>query len=208
MHDPGEKEIDERIAVPVRVRSGGRLLPIVRRMYERVGILPLLFLIALVAFGLHQPRFLTVINLTNICVQASYLVIVALAQTLVIITAGFDLSVGSAIALTSILTALSMIAVSSPAWMAIAGGAVVALAVGSRGRHQRGLGFLHADLSVDCHSWYSHRGSRNGTVNLERYADLWNAARVRIGVCAGARLRRSCTSAGGRFSSDCVAFVP
>jgi ribose transport system permease protein len=131
MREPVEREMDKRIAIPVRVRSGGRLLPIIRRVYERVGVLPLLFLIALVAFGLHQPRFLTVINLTNVCVQASYLVIVALAQTLVIITAGFDLSVGSAIALTSILTALSMIAVSSPAWMAIAGGAVVALAVGS-----------------------------------------------------------------------------
>jgi len=131
MHEPIESEIHEWPANPARVRSGGRALPIIRRAYERIGILPLLFVIALVTFGLHQPRFLTLINLTNICVQASYLVIVALAQTLVIITAGFDLSVGSAIALTSILTALSMIAVSSPPWMAIAGGAIVALAVGS-----------------------------------------------------------------------------
>ena len=104
-------------------KSGRDLTLMIQGLYHRIGLLPLLFLVAVCLFGVNQPRFLSVSNLTNICIQSSYLVIVALAQTLVIITAGFDLSVGTGIALTSILTALGMIAAGPDPVVAIACGA-------------------------------------------------------------------------------------
>lgn len=101
-----------------------------RSAYQRIGALPPLFLLAVVIFGLQQPRFLSLANLTNVAIQSSYLAIVALAQTLVIVTAGFDLSVGATIALASILTAMTMTAGGFDPVTAILAGGVVSAAVG------------------------------------------------------------------------------
>ncbi|MGH7076326.1 MAG: ABC transporter permease [Stellaceae bacterium] len=126
---PSEKRTDRpTLSFPRRVTA--KPISAFVHLFDRVGALPFLFLIAIGLFSIDQPRFLTLNNLVNVGVQSSYLVIVALAQTLVIITAGFDLSVGATIALTSIVTALSMIASGLPPWFGIACGAVAALAVG------------------------------------------------------------------------------
>ena len=52
------------------------------------------------------PEFLTIGNLTNVFTNFSYVAIVSLGSTLVILTAGIDLSVGSTMALVAIMTAL------------------------------------------------------------------------------------------------------
>ena len=52
------------------------------------------------------PVFLSMGNLVNVATNFSYIAIVSLGATLVIITGGIDLSVGSVMALTAILTAL------------------------------------------------------------------------------------------------------
>ena len=52
------------------------------------------------------PVFLTLNNLVNVATNFSYIAIVSLGATLVIITGGIDLSVGSVMALSAILTAL------------------------------------------------------------------------------------------------------
>ena len=52
------------------------------------------------------PEFMTVGNLTNVFTNFSYVAIVSLGATLVILTAGIDLSVGSTMALVAIITAL------------------------------------------------------------------------------------------------------
>lgn len=57
------------------------------------------FLICVVFFSLATDVFLTVGNLLNILRQAAPILIVAVAMTFVIITAGIDLSVGSQVAL-------------------------------------------------------------------------------------------------------------
>lgn len=101
-----------------------------RLAYQRIGALPPLFLLAVLVFGLQQPRFLSLVNLSNVAVQSSYLVIVALAQTLVIVTAGFDLSVGATIALASILTAMAMTTGGLDPVTAILLGGCVSAAVG------------------------------------------------------------------------------
>src|ERR687895_1457610 len=64
----------------------------------RGGALIILFLLV-VAFAIVTPDFLTVNNLINILRQYSVLMILAVGQTLVIVSRGIDLSVASTAAL-------------------------------------------------------------------------------------------------------------
>lgn len=79
------------------------------RLLVMVGVLPILLILMAVIFGSIEPRFLNPTNLMNILRQATFLVIVAIGQMLVLISAGFDLSVGAIVALTSVVTALVMV---------------------------------------------------------------------------------------------------
>jgi ribose transport system permease protein len=68
---------------------------------------PLLILLVLVSLlSLVEPLFLTERNIQNVLVQTSVIACLAIGQLLVILTAGIDLSVGSAIALTTVVGAL------------------------------------------------------------------------------------------------------
>ena len=72
-----------------------------------VSIGPLLILITLVALiSLLTPYFLTPINIKNILAQTAVIAIVALGQHLVILTRGIDLSVGSNLALATVIGGL------------------------------------------------------------------------------------------------------
>jgi len=68
----------------------------------------LFFVACIVLFSLASPNFLTVGNLMNIIRQAAPILIVAVAMTLVITTAGIDLSVGSIVALVNAVAALAL----------------------------------------------------------------------------------------------------
>jgi ribose/xylose/arabinose/galactoside ABC-type transport system permease subunit len=72
--------------------------------------MPLLTLFVLCAFtALATDRFLSPLNLTNILVQSSIMAVIALGMTFVIIGGGFDLSVGSTVALSGCVAALVMV---------------------------------------------------------------------------------------------------
>ena len=72
-----------------------------------LSIGPLLILILLVAvISLLTPYFLTPINVKNILAQTAVIAIVALGQHLVILTRGIDLSVGSNLALATVVGGL------------------------------------------------------------------------------------------------------
>lgn len=73
--------------------------------------LPAMFMFAVIAFALGNPDFLTVDNLTNVVRQSVYLLIVALAQMIVMVGGGLDLSVGSMVSLASVVGATVMAAV-------------------------------------------------------------------------------------------------
>ena len=74
------------------------------------GLTPLLTLLVLCAFtALATDRFLSPLNLTNILVQSSIMAVIALGMTFVIIGGGFDLSVGSTVALSGCIAALVMV---------------------------------------------------------------------------------------------------
>ncbi len=79
------------------------------QLFLKVGVLPFFLAGALIIFSLLSPHFLSVQNLTNVARQSVYLVLVSLGQMIVLITGGFDLSVGTAIALTSVVSATAMV---------------------------------------------------------------------------------------------------
>ena len=79
-----------------------------RSIAASIGMMPLLLLALIVLFGLLEPRFVSEANLFNLTRQSTYLIIVCVAQFLILITGGIDLSVGSNVALVSVVTATVM----------------------------------------------------------------------------------------------------
>src|SRR5690606_30110550 len=66
--------------------------------------------VLLLVLALFEPRIASGRNLLNLVTQTSYLAVFASAQMLVILIRGFDLSLGSAVSLISVLTALMLTA--------------------------------------------------------------------------------------------------
>ncbi|QOZ27988.1 ABC transporter permease [Bradyrhizobium sp. CCBAU 51753] len=64
----------------------------------------------IVLFAVGNPRFLSAVNLTNIGLQASLLLMLALPMTLIILTAGLDLSVGALLGLCGVVIAALLVA--------------------------------------------------------------------------------------------------
>jgi rhamnose transport system permease protein len=106
----------------------GWLQAVVR--FREVGII--LFILVLgVLVSLRTPAFLTATNFNNILLNIAILVIVALAQAIVIITRGIDLSVGSLIGLTAMMVAFTVVAFPGlPAPLAVALGMALGAALG------------------------------------------------------------------------------
>lgn len=70
--------------------------------------LVLVFLITL--FGAIAPGFLSIANLSNVLVQSTILMMLALPMTLIIMTEGLDLSMGAVLTLTSLVVAIVSLA--------------------------------------------------------------------------------------------------
>ena len=85
-------------------------------LIEQKSLISLIFLIVVVSF--LNPNFFTVDNILNILRQTSVNAIIAVGMTLVILTAGIDLSVGSVLALCGAFAA-SMIALEVPVLIAV-----------------------------------------------------------------------------------------
>ena len=91
----------------------------------------LVLLISVVVFGLLNDRFLRVENLSLITQQVSVVGTLAIAQTLIILTAGIDLSVGAVMILSSMVMAQLAVNNGVPAPIALLAGLVVGLAAGA-----------------------------------------------------------------------------
>jgi ribose transport system permease protein len=93
-----------------------------RYLFVRLGVLPFLLLAAVVIFTLLSDNFLTSRNLVNVARQSTYLTMVAMGQMLALLTGGFDLSVGTILAVTSVVGAMAMSSVfaASPEAVALA----------------------------------------------------------------------------------------
>jgi ribose/xylose/arabinose/galactoside ABC-type transport system permease subunit len=110
--------------------------PVVRRpsLLQTLGLgrftllIVLLLIVAVTAIG--NPRFLSVNNLLNILFQVSALGIVAAGQTILLIAGGLDLSVGAALSVAGLATALTIASTGSIA-LAVLAGVVAGVAIGA-----------------------------------------------------------------------------
>jgi ribose/xylose/arabinose/galactoside ABC-type transport system permease subunit len=102
------------------------------RTFVAVGLIPLLLVVLVIVFASMEPRFLAGANLLNIGRQATYLMVATMGQMLYLLTRNYDLSNGSCVALTSVVTATVMTwsGWGGDATTAIVGGCVAGLAVG------------------------------------------------------------------------------
>ncbi len=127
-------DISSEAAPPVTpVSFGTRMSKLTLRVFVRVGVLPFLLVIAFIVFGTLSNEFLTTQNLTNLLRQSVYSILIALGQMLALVTGGFDLSVGTTVAMTSVVSATVMSALSAgadPAWGAIVAGCAAGLLAG------------------------------------------------------------------------------
>jgi rhamnose transport system permease protein len=89
---------------PAAVRSrSNRLIALISRVRE-LGLLVVLLLI-IVVVGVQVPQFLTISNMVQVLLSIAILAIVAIGETLVILTRNVDLSVGSIVGFAAFVTA-------------------------------------------------------------------------------------------------------
>ncbi|MFT4122872.1 MAG: ABC transporter permease [Microbacteriaceae bacterium] len=101
-------------------------------LYRYPAISPALVLVAaVVVFGVINPRFIAPANLSLITQQVAVIGTLGVAETLVILTAGIDLSVGAAMVLSSVTSAGLVASTGLPGIVALAIGVLVGLATGA-----------------------------------------------------------------------------
>jgi ribose/xylose/arabinose/galactoside ABC-type transport system permease subunit len=118
--------MERALAVDGRVRRA-RGLVTWRRFLDESGVLVGLAVVALIFGALIGPRFFRAANLELMARQTVIVCVAALGMTMVIISGGIDLSVGSVAALSTVVTALLLRGGAGPASAAL--GAVAAGAV-------------------------------------------------------------------------------
>lgn len=90
----------------------------------------IVMLLVIAYFSYRSARFATPDNLITILVAAAPFALIALGQTLVILTGGIDLSVGSVIAVSAMAGAATAKANPGQVWMTVLVAMLVGLAVG------------------------------------------------------------------------------
>lgn len=98
-------------------------------MFEKYGII-LALALEIIIFSLLSENFFTAANLLNVTNQATFIAIIAVGMTFVIISAGIDLSVGSVFALVGIITAGVLTLDITPLWLRLPLALLAGLAVG------------------------------------------------------------------------------
>ncbi|WP_376797021.1 ABC transporter permease [Thermogemmatispora sp.] len=105
---------------------------LVRWMMLFLQNMPFILLITVVLiFSILSPRFFTYKNFENVLTQASYIGIVGVGMTFVLLTGGVDLSVGSTMYLSATITGTYLLGNGLPLWLAVPATLVVGMLVGS-----------------------------------------------------------------------------
>jgi ribose transport system permease protein len=87
-------------------------------------------IVVFIFLSIASPVFLSADNLFNIGAQTAVVAVIAIGMTLVIITAGIDLSVGSVAALSGVMGVMMMVDLGLPWPLAVLGGTLVGAAAG------------------------------------------------------------------------------
>jgi len=151
----------------------------------------LVLLISIIAFGIIQPRFLGPGALSTVLQQVTVTGIIAIAQTLVILTAGIDLSVGAILVVTSLIMGNLAVNMGMPLPFAIAIGAFfgglmgwlngVLVALIKLPPFIVTLGTLSIFTALKL--WYSHSESiRNVDIVEKAPGLLWFGEAIRLGA--------------------------
>ncbi|MBT9246231.1 ABC transporter permease (plasmid) [Gemmobacter fulvus] len=88
---------------PLATVRPGTLL---KTAFIHLGILPFLLVGVVIFFALNESRFLSSLNIFNVARQSTFLIIIAMGQAVVLLTAGLDLSVGAVVGFAGVVTAL------------------------------------------------------------------------------------------------------
>ncbi|WP_223622370.1 ABC transporter permease [Microbacterium sp. EST19A] len=119
----------------VEIDQGARLSPlqwIERRMLSRPLIGPVaVLIIALIVFSIVSPNFGTLQNFSLILQQVQVIAMLGIAQTLIILTAGIDLSVAAVMLLAQVAMGRFAVSVGLPVELALVLGIVVGIACGA-----------------------------------------------------------------------------
>ena len=107
--------------------TNGLFADLKRRLLSGEAMLYIAFIALIILFSVASPVFLTVSNFENIGRQTALVSIIAVGMTFVIIAGEFDLSVGSVLALSGVVSALAM-KYGDQNWLA---GALAALGTGA-----------------------------------------------------------------------------
>ncbi len=89
------------------------------------------FVAIFILFAVMNPNFLSPTNLTNIVLQYSYVLVLAIGMLFVIVLAQIDLSVGSVVALTGAVSAVLVIKQGMPWWVGVLAALATGLVVGA-----------------------------------------------------------------------------
>jgi len=118
----------EFTARPASTASFGAYL--LENVVRRNGIL-LAFVVVVIALAFWQTKFLSPPNLTNLVLQYSYVLILALGMLMVIVLAQIDLSVGSVVAFTGAVAAVVVVRHGMPWWAGVLAAVITGIAVGA-----------------------------------------------------------------------------
>lgn len=107
----------------------GNVWELAKRNVRQSGIV-IAFVVIVVFFSLLKPAFLSPGNLTNLVLQYSYILILAIGMVIVIIAGHIDLSVGSVVALTGAVSAVLVVKNGMPWWVGVLAAIGVGILVG------------------------------------------------------------------------------
>ena len=115
-------------AVPSEEEPAGRLAQLGR--LQALQIIIVLAVIVVIFSAMRPSSFLTVFNIRGIVQNTSILAVLGVGMTFVIITGGFDLSVGSVLVFSGVVADKAMAALGGQGWGAAMTGALVAIGCG------------------------------------------------------------------------------
>ena len=119
------------VDLTLRAREKGAATGLWRNLLA--ALLPILIVTMELGVYLIEPRVLSTGNLRNILIQSSYLVLFASAQMVVILTRGFDLSLGASVSAISVASALAMTGLDAggaASWIVVTAGLATGLGLG------------------------------------------------------------------------------
>jgi ribose/xylose/arabinose/galactoside ABC-type transport system permease subunit len=90
----------------------------------------ILLILVFIVFSILSPNFFSYQNLENVLIQASYIGIIGVGMTFVLLTAGVDLSVGSNMYVSTVIVGIYLLGHGVPAWLGVLATVAIGLLIG------------------------------------------------------------------------------